>query len=79
MLQNADVWCGKAQNEVTWLFDHVIIRDHLSNWKHNIFSSARFMTTKFGRVVTYGDRKPPMDSYDPLTSQSWRLREKLKT
>ena len=37
------------------------------------------MTTRLGRVLTYGDRKPPMESPDPLIMSFVRSREKFKT
>ena len=63
--QGADVWRGKFHNEVGWFPDQVISRGHFSNWKFNI-SSTKPMIIKFGRVVTYGDRKPRVESHDPL-------------
>ena len=32
---------------------------HMTNWKLNISSSARLITTKHGRLVTYAKRNPP--------------------
>ena len=37
------------------------------------------MTTRLGRVLTYGDRKPPMESPDLLIMSFVRSREKFKT
>ena len=63
-LQGAEVWWGKAPNEFVRLWS----RDHKSRVTCLFFCKA--YTTRLGRVVTYGDRKPPMESYDSLTTQS---------
>ena len=41
---------------------------HMTNWKLNISSLARSMTTKHGWLVTYGERNPPMESHDLRTT-----------
>ena len=48
--------------------DHMIARGHVSDSKLNVSSSTRPIPP--GRVVTYDDRKPPLASYDSLTTQS---------
>ena len=44
-------------------------RDHVTNSKLNISSSARFLTTQHDRLVTYGQKNLPMDSDDPMTKR----------
>ena len=43
-----------------------------------ISSSTKPMTTKNSRLVTYGERNPPMESHDPLTMRScvatWQIK-----
>ena len=48
--------------------DHVMTRGHVSISKTNILFYKAY-TTRVGRVVTYDDRKPPMESQDSLTTQ----------
>ena len=40
---------------------------HETNWKLNISSSVNSITTKHGRLVTYGERNQTMESHDALT------------
>ena len=41
--------------------------DSLITWSYNISSSAKSRTTKHGRLVTYGERNPPIELHEPLT------------
>ena len=49
---------------------HVITWSHVTHWKLNISSSTRSVTTKHCKLGTYGERNPPVESHDPLTT--WR-------
>ena len=65
--QSDDFWWGKLIHNVRWPSDYVITRRQVTNSKLNIPSSARSMTTKHGRLVTYYGRNPTVESHDPLT------------
>ena len=56
--QGGDSWWGKLSHNLRWLFDHVITWCHVTNWKLNISSSTRSITTKHSRLVTYDERSP---------------------
>ena len=49
--------------------DHVIKRSHVK-LKTSYLLLYKVYTTKLGRVMTYGDRKLPMESHNSLTIQS---------
>ena len=51
-----------------WPSDHVINWSPVTNWELKISSSTRSITTKHDRLGTYGERKPPMESQDPLST-----------
>ena len=51
----------KLTHNIRWSSDHVIIRGHVTNRKLR-------MTTKHSRLVTCGERNPPMKSHDSLTA-----------
>ena len=57
--QDDDSWWEKLTHNLKWLSDHVIRWGYMTNWKLNISSSARSITTKHGRLVTYGKGSPP--------------------
>ena len=65
--QGDDLWWGKLIHNVRWPSAYVITWGHVTNWKLNIPSSARSMTSKHGRLVTYGERIPTVESNDRLT------------
>ena len=67
--QRGNLWWGKLTHNVRWSSDHVITWSHLTNWQLNISLSARSVTTKHGRLGTYGERKPAMESHNTLTMQ----------
>ena len=39
-------------HKVTWPCNHVILRDHVTNWKHYIPTTTMLMATKVWRMVT---------------------------
>ena len=67
--QRRNLWWGKLTHNVRWSSDHVITWSHRTNWQLNISLSARSVTTKHGRLGTYGERKPAMESHNTLTMQ----------
>ena len=75
--QGGNLWWGKLIHNARWPSDHVILWGQVTNWKLNISSSTRSMTTKYGRLVTYDGCNAPMESHDPLTSSwcvvTWRM------
>ena len=51
--------------KVSWLFRHVGLWDHMTKSKH-IFTTTDSVATKLGRMVTYHDGPPPIESSDHL-------------
>ena len=39
--------------EVTWIFDHMVLLNHVTNWGHYIFATTLPMAMKLDRDVTY--------------------------
>ena len=61
-------WFMMRETHPWWPSDHVIKWSPVTNWELKISSSTRSITTKHGRLGTYGERKPPMESQDPLST-----------
>ena len=58
-LADGNSWWRKLPHNLRWLSNHLITWGHVINWKLDISSSARSITTKHGRLVTYGKRSAP--------------------
>ena len=72
--KNYNLRWGDPNLKVTWPFDHVV------NWqmkKSYICTSAASMSTKLGRVVTYGQKTPSTKSGDFLITWSCGKWKKL--
>ena len=61
--QGGNLWWGKLTHNVRWPSDHVITRDHVTNWKLNISFPARSLATKYRRLVILWQ----WSSHDSLT------------
>ena len=68
MWQGGELSWGKLTHSARWPSDNVITWGHVTDWKFNIASSARCMTRKHGRLVTYDERNSPMESHGPPTT-----------
>ena len=59
--------------DITWPFDQVALRDHVTYWNHHMSATALPIGTKLGRMVAYLDRLLPIESHDPLNSWSFKI------
>ena len=66
-----------STHKVTWPYNHVVLQDHVTNWKH-IFSTMS-MATKPGRIVTYLEWVLPIKSRDHKSRGLAKSRAKLIT
>ena len=46
--------------KITWSFDHVVLRDYVTNWNRYISTTAVPMATKLGTIVTYLNGSMPV-------------------
>ena len=51
--QDGGLFWGAPAHKVTWPFDYVILRNHMTNWNRYISTTTTPIATKLGRVVTY--------------------------
>ena len=65
--------------KVTSHFDHVVLRDHLTNWNNYIFTTTKSMVTKLTRMVIYLDRLLIIKSYKALIMGSSKATWQTKT
>ena len=54
---------------VTWLFNHVVLLDHVTNWKHYISNTTISMATKLLNMVAYHEELALIILLD--TSTTW--------
>ena len=47
-------------------FDHVVLKDHVTNQNHYIFTNTVLMVTKLDTMVTHLDGLLTVKSHDPL-------------
>ena len=68
----ARVWLrGGPTQKVTQLFDHVFMRDHLTNWNHYISTTTKTIATKSGSIMAYFEWLLPIKSHDHVI-HSWQ-------
>ena len=63
---------GSIQN-VTPTFDHVVLRDHVTNWNHYISIIRVPMAIKINMIVTSLDGLLPVKSHKPLITWSSKI------
>ena len=57
-------WWALA-HKVTWPFDHLVLRDQVTNQNHYIFNKTVSMTTKLDRLITNLEKLLPIMLLDP--------------
>ena len=65
--------------KMTQTFDHLVLRDHLTNWNHYISSNTMPMISKLCRVVTYHEGLAPIKSHDRLIRWSCEITWHIKS
>ena len=77
-LPNLAGWWAPAY-KVAWPFDHVVLRDHVTNWNDYISTIRVPMPTKLGKIVTYLDGLLSMKLHGPLITWSCEIKWQTKT
>ena len=54
-------------HKVAWFFDHVVLQDHVTNWKYFISTAPVPMATKHSRMVRF----IPWEAPNQWVSQPW--------
>ena len=70
---SGDLPWGVPTHKVTWPFEHVFLRDHMTNWRHNIFTTTMSIPTQLIRVLTYHEGLPPVKTHNPLITWSCKI------
>ena len=65
-------------HKVTWTFDYVVLRNHLTKLNHYIPTTTVPMGSKFDRMLTYLQRLPPIKWLKPLVMWSCKITRKSK-
>ena len=55
-----------STHKVIWPYNHVVLRDHVTNLHHYISTTTMFVATKLGRVGIYNEEVPFINSHNPL-------------
>ena len=50
-----DLPWGASNHKVTWCFDYMVWRYHVTNWNHYISTTTVLVATKHGRMITHLD------------------------
>ena len=77
--QDSDLPWGDPIQKVTRPFDHVIFRNHVTNWIHYISTIRVPVATKFDMIVTYYDGFLPIKSHYTLIKWSCEIMWQTKT
>ena len=77
--QGGDLPLGPPIRDIVWLFDHIVLRDHLTNWNYYISITKVDMATKLCRTVTYLDVLLSIKSHDLLNRCSCEIMWQTKT
>ena len=78
-LKAGDLPRGARTHKITWLFNHVVLQDYMTNLIPYNSTTRVAMTTILGRMVTYLDGLLPIQSHDPLIMWSCEIMWQAKT
>ena len=77
--EGSDLKWEAATHVVTRSFNHLILWGHATSKILYISTCTRPMATKHGKVTTYSEGLPPINSHNPLNEANpWRWTFKLK-
>ena len=62
-----------ATHKVTWLFDHVVLQDHVTNEIHYNSTTRVAITTKLGKMAAHLDGLLPIKIHYPLITWSCHI------
>ena len=67
------------RHKITWLFDHVIFQDHVTNWNDYNSTNRVTIATKLGSVVSHLDGLLSLKSNDLLITWSHEITLQTQT
>ena len=62
-----------------WSFDHVVLRDHKTNYNHYIHTTTEYRVTKFFKIVIYLEQLLCIKLLDPLITWFCKITWQTKT
>ena len=68
--QHDNLPCWALAYKVTWVFDQVALRYHVTNWNHYVFTIRVPMAKKLSRMVTYLNGLLPIKPHGSLITLS---------
>ena len=60
-------------HKVIWPYNHLVLWDQVTNWKHYISATTISMDTKLGRMMNYLEWHLPISSHDHIITCSCKI------